>query len=145
MNSLAEEAFKDWLSDNGILVPIHTGLTAEIPENDAQFISCYLQSSEHAVGPLYRCEMAITIATPPHSHADSGENYEQALADHRSTTASVRALIEGYDATDLDTTFALVTGDAFSGMFIRDEQSTVDNERWVSTINFMYGIRRGEG
>ncbi len=145
MNSVAEEAFKTWLEDEGITAPVHTGLTADRIPNAGQHISCYLQSNEHVVGPLYKGDMAITIATSPHSHADEDEDFTDALDDHRTLCASVRALIEGYDSTDLDSTFATATGDAFSGLFIRDEQSSVDDGRWITTINFMFGSRRGEG
>lgn len=145
MNSLSEEAFKTWLEDEGIVVPVHTGLTADRIPNAGQHISCFLQSSDHVVGSLYKNEMAISIATSPHAHEDEEEDFTFALADHRAVATSVRNLIEGYDASDLDTTFADVTGDAFSGLFIRDEVAGVDNGRWVTTINFMFGSRRGEG
>lgn len=145
MNSLSEEAFKQWLEDEGVTVPVHTGLTADRIPNAGQHITCYLQSSEHVVGPLYRNDMAITIATAPHSHADEGEDFTDSLADHRTLSTTVRALIDGYDSTDLDDTFASVTTDAFSGLFVRDEQAAVDDGRWITTINFMFGSRRGEG
>jgi hypothetical protein len=143
MNSLSEEAFKEWLEAEGVVVPVHTGLTAERIPNAGQHITCYIQSSEHVVGPLYRNEMAITIATAPHAHEDVGEDFTNALEDHRGVASEVRALIDGYDTTDLESIFAGVTDDAFSGLFVRDEQSGVDDGKWITTINFMFGSRRG--
>jgi hypothetical protein len=142
MSPLAEEAFKTWLEDEGVTVAIHTGITSDRIPNSGQHIQCYAQSADRVVGPLYKVEMAIVIATSPSSFDDVTGDEEDALASHKALVGTVQDLVEGYDATDLDVTYGTVTGDVFSGAFLRDIQNGVDDARWVTTINFMFGARR---
>ena len=143
MSPLAEEAFKDWLEDEGITAAIHTGITSDRIPNSGQHIQCYAQSADRVVGPLYKVEMAIVVATSPSSFDDETGDEAEALASHKTLVGTIQALVEGYDATDLDTIYGTVTGDAFSGAFLRDIQNGVEDARWVTTINFMFGARRG--
>lgn len=143
MSPLTEEAFKQWLEDEGVTAEIHTGLTADRIPNSGQHVSCYAQSAERVVGPLYKVDMVLAVATSPSNFEDEDENPEDALASHKTLVATIQGLVEGYDATELDETYGDVTGDAFSGAFLRDIQHTVEDSRWVTTINFMFGARRG--
>lgn len=143
MSPLSEEAFKDWLEAEGVTAAIHTGLTSDRIPNSGQHIQCYAQSADRVVGPLYKVEMSIIVQTSPSDFDDEDGDPADALASHKALATTIQELVEGYDATDLDTIYGEVTGDAFSGAFLRDIQNGVEDARWITTINFMFGARRG--
>lgn len=140
MNHLAEKAFKAWLEAEGIAVDIHTGLTGEEIPTDSQVISCYVENSEHIVGPLHKIKVQIALATPPHSNSANDESI--ALTAHKDVLATLRGLVEDFEGSQLETVFNATTGDTFSGGFLEGEDESIENGRWVSVINFMCGVRR---
>lgn len=141
MNHSCELGFKAWLEAEGLAVPVHTGLTyEEIPPSE-QIIDCFCGDSEHKVGPLYLVNMRVILSTPP--SADSGNDAAAALTAHKDVLATLRSLVEDFDSSQLKTVFDATTGDEFSGAFLEGEDEAIDDGRWITTVNFKFGLKRG--
>ena len=142
MNHIAERGFKAWLEAEGIAIPVHTGLTGEEIPQDGQVISCYIASSEHVVGPLYKLSVQIILATPP--HLDTGDDASVSLNSHKTALSTLRGLVEDFDGdtSQLKTTFDTVTGDSLSGGFLEGEEEDIGDGKWMTTINLMVGVTR---
>jgi|SRR6056300_1642678 len=138
MNHLSERAFKEWLLTEGVAVPIYTGLNGTEIDGDEQLISCYCAQSEHVAGPLYTANVEIILATPPHH--SSLDDSEESLSEHSSVLSTLRGLIEDFDENSLKTVFEAETPYRFAGGFLEGEDEQVDESRWISKINFKFGV-----
>lgn len=138
MNHVSERAFREWLTTEGVAIPIHTGMTADEIEGDEQRIQCYCGESTHKAGPLYTATMSILLITPPHSNEeDSGT---LSLDDHKSVLATLRNLIENYDENSLETVYGQETPYRFAGGFVNGEEGMIEENSWVAKIDFLFGI-----
>ena len=141
MNSSIENALKLWLQNEGIkTTTIHTGLTGDNISQSDQFITCYVSDSQHVVGKLHKTNIAIVVVTPPHSN--TANNEATALTAHRTLVTTVTGLIDDFDNNSLRTIFDANTSYTFSGGFLNSEETGIDDERWVTTLNFMIGVSR---
>lgn len=138
MNHLSERALKEWLITEGLAVPIYTGLNGTEINGDEQLISCYCANSEHVAGPLHTVNVEIILSTPPHHSGD--DDAEASLSEHSSVLATLRGLIEDFDQTSLKTVFEAETPYRFAGGFLEGEDENVDEDRWISKINFKFGV-----
>lgn len=136
---IVEKGLKVWLEAEGVTVPVHTGITHEEIPPEAQIVSCYCPSSEHVIGPLYKANVQIIIATPP--HADAGDDRSASLGSHSALITQVEGLVDGYAGNSLRTEFDTETGYTFSGLWKPDGQGAPDSGRWVHTINIQVGVQ----
>jgi hypothetical protein len=137
MTSNAEFGLQEWLQ-NALTDPpaIHTGLTAEVIPPESQVISCYVERSERAAGPLYRLFSRLIVSTPSHE----GDDAAAALASHKAIVGEIRALLENPDATDIETDFNTGSGLTWKGGYFRGESEGIDSGRWITTLDFIAGI-----
>lgn len=137
MNTHSEKGLQAWLESDLTNPPaVHTGLTAEeIPPED-QIISCYVERSQRAAGPLYRFFAKVIVSTPPHE----GDDPEAALEKHRAVVAAVRTLLASPDNTNVQPLFDAASGLFWKGGFHQGELEGVDSGRWITTLDFIGGI-----
>lgn len=137
MNAILEEGLKVWLAAEGVVEPIFTGLTSDKQPVDDQTITVFVRDTPRTVGALYRANCSFTIATPSRDESTP----EEALAHHKTTCETVRALLEGFAATTLKASLEASTSLFFRGGFLKSGGSSgVDGGKWITTIEFVAGI-----
>jgi hypothetical protein len=142
MNMGIEETLKSWLEQDGVTVKVNTGLSADIIENDEQTVFTSAENSDHRVGPLQMVTARFIITTP--SHMDEDDDGNSALQSHQNLSDQVRSLVEGWDSSNLRTTFDTERSpDEFRGAFFVGEEPTVSEGGWITTLTLNMGVFRG--
>ena len=142
MNMGIEETLKSWLEQDGGKVKVNTGLSADIIENDEQTVFTSAENSDHRVGPLQMVTARFIITTP--SHMDEDDDGNSALQSHQNLSEQVRSLVEGWDSSNLRTTFDTERSpDEFRGAFFVGEEPTVSEGGWITTLTLNMGVFRG--
>ena len=139
MNHSSEIAFKAWLEAEGIAIPVYTGLSAAEVGNEVQYIDCYAGDSEHVVGGLNKLSMKIVLSTP--SHMDATNDETVSLAAHKDILTALRPFVADFESSQLETVYNAQSGHTLAGGFFQGEDESVDEGRWITTLNLMIGIR----
>lgn len=142
MNMAIEETLKSWLEQDGITAKVNTGLSAEQVASDEQTVFVSAENSDHRVGPLQMVMTKFIVTTPSHMNED--DDGTSALQSHQDLSEQVRVLVEGWDASNLRTTFDTERSpDEFRGAFFVGEEPTVSEGGWITTLSLNMGVFRG--
>ena len=142
MNIGIEETLKSWLEQDGITGTVNTGLSAQQVAGDEQTVFVSAEESSHRVGPLQMITAKFIVATPSHNNVD--DDAEAALQSHQDLSEQVRALVEGWDDSNLKTIFNTERApDEFRGGFFVNEEPTVIDGGWMTTLTLSFGTFRG--
>ena len=142
MNMGIEETLKSWLEQDGVTATVTTGLSSEQIASDQQTVFVSAENAEHRVGPLQMVTTRFIVTTPSHMNED--DDGSSALQSHQDLSDQVRVLVEGWDASNLRTTFdSERSPDQFKGAFFVGEEPTVSEGGWITTFTLNMGVLRG--
>ena len=137
-----EKALAEWLATEEIDASPFTALDSKLQPNDAQTVTIFVSDAPRAVGPLYRATCNFIVSTPP--LAD--EEMSDALTRHRSKSRELHDLLASPPAVSLANALETVSSLYYRGAFLRDGgASTVDEGRWITTLEVTLGISTDEG